>query len=795
MFGTLTRRVAWREALRLSRAIAVCAAIVHSSVALAADGMWSTYLTASNRAFSPIVCDAHHGRLFMFGGWRNASGETSADLYVRPIAGARAWQRVDVTGPRPSARYGHCMVYDGAHEQLVLFGGATRRDGVALGDAWTLSLEDSLVWRELHTDGPAPGPRLHAAAAFDERRHRLLIVGGFSSLGASEGDTWALSLDGTPAWSRLNQAVPSFAICEAGAAYDPDRDRLMVFGGIVGQLLLGSAIALPLATPAAWESLAVGASPRPAPRAFSAVAYDTYGKRLLVLGGLGVEQRNGSSYLSPRTYGELWSLSSENQRWTRLLAADSLAFYGQGVAYVAATNTLVAHGGLQSPYGFYWAYEEPWPRTLTLTLDHEIHAASEGAFPLASASPLLLLAPDADTLLLSGGELQGYDRSAQDLASLELSTDPQWQLSPPAPLPAVWPLGLARAAAAYDPVDRQFVVYAGERSSYSRYEPLRDLWTLATGRPDIWRRIDIDGETPAGRSGASLTYDPVGNRFVLFGGDLPQPTNAVWSLSLWPRPQWTPLPVTANSAPAPRAMHLAAYDATRRSVIVLGGETDSTTFADVWAFTLDEPHEWVRLTPEGEAPRPRGAFVGGFDPARPRFVFVGVFATADSVERQVWELSLGTRPAWRRLETARDDILPDSRGTAAVWDGRRQRLLLWGGLPRAASNERGELLALNLDPLTDGSPVARAAPWVTILDAPSSATLRIRTRWPATGNARLDLLDVRGRRVRTLAIEHVRAGWIDDREWNMSGLASGMYVVCAQQGETVARRRVVVLPR
>ena len=75
-------------------------------------------------------------------------------------------------------------------------------------------------------------------------RDRMVIYGGWDSTvqGTASflGDAWALSLDGDPHWTELDPAGPLPAGRDAmAAAYDPTRDRLVVFGGWSGEQMLG----------------------------------------------------------------------------------------------------------------------------------------------------------------------------------------------------------------------------------------------------------------------------------------------------------------------------------------------------------------------------------------------------------------------------------------------------------------------------------------------------------------------------------------------------------------------------
>ena len=103
----------------------------------------------------------------------------------------------------PSSRTGADMVYDAAHQELVLFGGMTI-DNRVVNETWTW---DGKVWRIEHPKA-APAARPNAVMAYDAARRDVVLFGGrnpASGKGAQLdlADTW--TWDGTT-WHLMHPA-------------------------------------------------------------------------------------------------------------------------------------------------------------------------------------------------------------------------------------------------------------------------------------------------------------------------------------------------------------------------------------------------------------------------------------------------------------------------------------------------------------------------------------------------------------------------------------------------------------
>src|SRR5262249_50616094 len=95
-------------------------------------------------------------------------------------------------------------------------------------ESFTGSLDGT--WDKLSLCG-----RIGSSAIYDPVRDRMVVFGGQAQGNLYLNDVWALSLAGTPAWTALTPTgTPPSGRTGHTAIYDPVRDRMVVFGGAVG---------------------------------------------------------------------------------------------------------------------------------------------------------------------------------------------------------------------------------------------------------------------------------------------------------------------------------------------------------------------------------------------------------------------------------------------------------------------------------------------------------------------------------------------------------------------------------
>ncbi|HYC32156.1 MAG TPA: hypothetical protein VEB59_07670 [Gemmatimonadales bacterium] len=188
------------------------------------DGRWSL-LAASGpgrRTFPAVAFDSARGEVVLFGGNRVLFGDSThppAMLGDTWLLHGREWRRVRGGGPPPRAEA--AIAYDPRRERIVLFGGYARSGDsvVRLGDTWEW---DGRRWRLASRTGPPP--RSGAAMAYAPRLGAVVLFGGS---GGPLGDTWTWN---GRAWTRLRAADPPGRF-NAVMAADPVTGRLVRFGG------------------------------------------------------------------------------------------------------------------------------------------------------------------------------------------------------------------------------------------------------------------------------------------------------------------------------------------------------------------------------------------------------------------------------------------------------------------------------------------------------------------------------------------------------------------------------------
>ncbi len=135
------------------------------------------------------------------------------------------WEEILAAGP--AARSQFCMVYMDRARKTLLFGGQGREGEVWVkyDDTWTW---DGAEWTQLQVAGPTP--RVGANIAYDPLRDRVLLYGGLTSAGRPT-DTW--EWDGQR-WRLLSETGPEI-VGERSMAFDPSIGRIILFDGRTGR--------------------------------------------------------------------------------------------------------------------------------------------------------------------------------------------------------------------------------------------------------------------------------------------------------------------------------------------------------------------------------------------------------------------------------------------------------------------------------------------------------------------------------------------------------------------------------
>lgn len=224
------------------------------------------------------------------------------------------------------------------------------------------------------------------------------------------------------------------------------------------------------------------------------------------------------------------------------------------------------------------------------------------------------------------------------------------------------------------------ILFGGGVGSNGVFTAFGDSWELDVSGTPTWAPLSTQGEPPAARMGASMVYDPVRDRMILFGGATPlEPYvfsnwNDVWELSLTGTPHWRRLePV--GPGPTLRENPLMVYDSRRDRMLVLGGTT-STGALEVWALSLAEPPQWSLVVTSGLRPYPYD-LAGIYDPVGDQVVTFGGHTSGWTMSPRPSILSFAQGGVWSKPTPP--GPWPIVRAGRADYDPVRHRMILHGG--------------------------------------------------------------------------------------------------------------------
>ena len=751
------------------------------------------------RRLHGAIYDPVRDRMIVFGG----SGASSFlnDTWALQFTGATgaSWSQLAPLGPLPALRCDFATIYDPNGDRMLVFGGF---DGVSppssrRSDLWQLSLSGSPQWTEL-SPGAGPSARSGHRAAYDPVRQRMIVYGGYDVNFVS--DTWALALVGAPAWTNLAPpgALPGARV-EHAVEYEPSGDRLVIYGGYDdpnNTHVLGDAWALPLGSPQPWALVSSGGPERWG----FAVIHDPIRHEMVVFGG--IFEGLGSESLTADTFAlELF----DRPTWSYYPNIYGPAVVTPSAVYDPTRQRMVVFGGAQSDY-----YNEVWVLTLG-AVPGWMQLDPTGPLPPKRRLHAAVYDQATDRMIVFGG-FDGTNRN--DTWSLQFSgaTGAAWsQILPAGPLPP----GRADFGMVLDPVEHRLVAFGGYDGVSPPAQRRGDLWTLDLDGPPAWIQLALPG-APTARSGHRAIYDAPRHRMVLFGGYDTFMLNDTWALTLGATPAWSAISA-AGPLPYPRADHVLAFDSRRDRMVLQSGYDGIASFADVWVLPLTGPPAWIDITPFG-GPGYRWGSAGIYDWLYDRLVVFGGSDYDPRAHALTWDAATSTLLALQSVEARPGLVRLVWRGsgseafTATVY--RRENGTGWRVLGRAESDAGGSVVwedrevvagmryEYRLGVLESGREIYLGATSAivpsgielgvsAISPAIAAGRLALWCSAPSPGPVRLELVDLAGRRIAIRELDWASAG---ARQVDIAPAPpSGIYVARLSQGGHSAGARVSVI--
>jgi hypothetical protein len=561
-----------------------------------------------------------------------------------------------------------------------------------------------MAWSLVSTLGTPPARRSHHGAIYDPDGDRMIIFGGGNE---SEilNDVWELALSGTPTWSQISLSGPTPPYRSGSCvAFDRARDRILLFGGYGVAGVCDDVWSLSLGDSVTWTPL-VPAGSGGLGRARASAVLDSMGDRLVVFGGF---SPTGAQV------NDVWSLRlSDPVAWTQLMPLGTLppARASQCGAMDPVLRRMVVFGGsgpsdLNDTWLLSLGDTVRWTRLAVSSNDPPARHYATAAYDTDSGRVIVACGARYNSPNL--GDVWG------------LSSDSWSRLSEGG---RAWDLG-TQSAIFYDPSDDGLVGFETTIDLSSGTESYSlTAWTMPLDGVPRRSLVTPTGTAPVARFGYSVILDPTRRRLVFFGGKPGQfrlSLDEVWVLDLSGAPAWLRLN-PAGQSPPNMIWHSAIYDPTQDRMIVFGGDTDTlmngypygTKLNDTWSLNFAGTPTWARLSPGGTPPPPREMHGATYDPVEHRMI---VYAGNGNQTADVWALSLSDPPQWSALHMWDPHDSPRYLFSAStVYDPQSDRLIVFGG--EASNQSWSDTWAINLR----GTPA-----WTQISSSPAGPAPRQR---------------------------------------------------------------------
>jgi cysteine-rich repeat protein len=525
-----------------------------------------------------------------------------------------------------------------------------------------------------------PSKRAAAGMAFDSRRRRFVLFGGFTGTVFSANTTFTgelLACPGNPnsptcvGWKPMTTPVAPTPRRNHAMTYDQGRDRVVLFGGDEGGFLMLDDV---------WEwngrqwvQIQVTGN-KPSRRSGGVMVYDPIHAVSVLYGGsngmvpfsetwewdgtqwaehsTGPEEISGHSMAFDPIRGVVvlvgvaksgttitWQYDAGSHSWTDVTpAVVPPPRQDAGLAWDAETQTLMLFGG-KSVIAPVAARTDVW--------HWNGQSWSEGVSLLKQLAGMAAVSDPIEGHVIAFG---GTDLSTES-NTLQRWDGESWVQ---AATPFITDLAMVEPAASYDPIRNRIVVVNQGQT-----------WEVVDGQ---WLP---SGASPLVVQHATIAYDAFRKHTVLFGGE----TSSFVSnrTFLWNGVAWTPVPLQVSAPDRTRAAMV--FEADQHRVVLFGGQNDSgTASSETWAW---DGSTWNRLQTQ-VTPGTRIDHAMGYDPVRHQVVLFGGRTSQDQIEATLGDTWIfdPVTSQWAPSNA----VGPSSRKEGRIaWNPARRRLVLFGG--------------------------------------------------------------------------------------------------------------------
>lgn len=514
----------------------------------------------SPRLYPAMAYDEQAGAGVLFGG-RNLDDPATGLIHATDETWlwiANQWvQQFPAT--RPPARSIHSMAYDSKRGRVILFGG--RKEATELraafnyhGDTWAWQ---NGQWQQIET-ATTPPAREFGGMAYDRDRDKIILFGGVNYKADGKTvqalfDTW--ELDGET-WTLVSNSGPE--VSKPLLAFDAARHETIMVG-------IGNQIQTLMyrwdPESSSWKSETPTTLPTCVNEA--GLTYQKHNERLVLAGGL------CSSVTSP--IDDTWEWDGDD--WTKLATTATTRYTGAAIAYDVLAQRVVRFGGLA-------AFTNSADSSTYLYRNLTWRFSSPAANPAARSLLVFRRDPVRNSIWLMGG------LSEFSVGTTIFYNDDLWRFQDGQWYEEVrvtgMPVQCATPLSSFDTDRSVMVVVCGDGRIIE--------WNGST-----WKIFTDLKDEPEARRFAGLAYDETLKKTVYFGGfDGVNYRDDTWT---WNGTAWTE--VKTKDDPENRGQMAMWYDPLARKTIFFSGvgrpdiDERVTRFNDMWSF---DGTNWTKMS-------------------------------------------------------------------------------------------------------------------------------------------------------------------------------------------------------
>jgi hypothetical protein len=300
-------------------------------------------LNPSARGYVSMVYDSESDKIILFGGCSEPiegneltpNGETwaydvASNIWtnMKPASGPPENMIVSICTGNSLPKGGIDLVYDIESDRVIRFGGHWNTN-----DTWAYDYNTN-TWTEM-ADGPKY--RMGYRMAYDAESDRCILFGGLYWPPGVFNETYAYDFN-SDTWTKMEPSVSPKGRNFHAMAYDPQADRVILFGGGNWDYDMDDTWAYDYNTDT-WEEINPSDGTHPGIREGHAMVYNSAADQMLLYGGMLLWGGDAGG-------SETWSFDTSTSTWT-LLEPDQTPGRRSlhAMAYDALADRVILFGG------------------------------------------------------------------------------------------------------------------------------------------------------------------------------------------------------------------------------------------------------------------------------------------------------------------------------------------------------------------------------------------------------------------------------------------------------------------